>query len=113
MTREQSTPTRIRSAACSVAFGTPWRPSLAAGLRGNKTTIAALLRHTERRKMPPDQEFLLYPLDTGEDPLCPRCHLPMLLAAHEVRDGKPDFLTFRCEQCGRSEKFVCENDAAD
>jgi peptide subunit release factor 1 (eRF1) len=63
--------------------------------------------------MPPDQEFLLYPLDTGEDPLCPRCHLPMLLAANEVRDGKPDFLTFRCEQCGRSEKFVCENDAAE
>ena len=63
--------------------------------------------------MPPDQEFLLYPLDTGEDPLCPRCHLPMLLAAREVRDGKPEFLTFRCEQCGRSEKFVCENDAAD
>ena len=81
--------------------------------RGNKTAIAALLRHTERRKMPPDQEFLLYPLDTGEDPLCPCCHLPMLLVAREVRDGKPDFLTFRCEQCGRSEKFVCENDATD
>jgi ribosomal protein S27AE len=47
--------------------------------------------------MPPDQEFLLYPLDTGEDPLCPRCHLPMLLAAHEARYGKPAFLTFRCE----------------
>src|SRR5260370_27687408 len=80
---------------------------------GNKTTIAALLRHMERRKMPPDQEFLLYPLDTGEDPLCPRCHLPMLLAPHEARDGKPDFLTFRSEQCGRSATFVCENDAAD
>jgi RNase P subunit RPR2 len=63
--------------------------------------------------MPPDQEFLLYPLDTGEDPLCDRCRLPMLLAAHEVRTGKPDFVTFRCERCGRSEKFVCEEDAAD
>ena len=53
---------------------------------------------------------ILSPLDTGEDPLCPRCRLPMLLAAREVRDGKPEFLTFRCEQCGRSQKFVCEND---
>ena len=49
----------------------------------------------EPSKMPADREFLLYPLDTGEDPLCDRCRLPMLLAAHEVREGKPDFLTFR------------------
>jgi hypothetical protein len=40
-----------------------------------------VVAHTERRKMPPDQEFLLYPLDTGENPLCRRCHLSMLLAA--------------------------------
>jgi hypothetical protein len=69
--------------------------------------------YTERSKTPPDQEFLLYPLDTGDDPLCDRCRLPMLLSAHEVRDGKPDFVTFRCDRCGRSEKFVCEDDAAD
>jgi hypothetical protein len=81
--------------------------------RSNETVVAALLRRMERCKMPPDQEFLLYPLDTGEDPLCDRCRLPMLIAVHEVRDGKPDFLTFRCERCGSSEKFVCEDDAAD
>jgi hypothetical protein len=62
--------------------------------------------------MRPDQEFLLYPLDTGEDPLCPRCRHTMLLAPHEVREGKPDFLTFRCQRRGRSEKSVCEDDAA-
>jgi hypothetical protein len=26
--------------------------------------------------MPADQEFLLYPLDNGEDPVCPRCGAP-------------------------------------
>jgi len=41
------------------------------------------------------------------------CRLPMLLGGHEVRAGKPDFLTFRCERYGCSEKFVCEDDAAD
>lgn len=46
--------------------------------------------------MPPEREFLLYPLDTGE---CDRCRLPVLLAAHEVREGKPDFLAFRRERC--------------
>jgi predicted RNA-binding Zn-ribbon protein involved in translation (DUF1610 family) len=58
--------------------------------------------------MPVDQEFLLYPLDTGEDPACLACGKTMLLAAHETREGKPDFVTFRCEQCGRSEKFISE-----
>ena len=60
--------------------------------------------------MPEDQEFLLYPLDTGEDPVCTRCGQPMLLASHEVRDdgNKPDFLIFRCGRCGRSEKFIFE-----
>jgi hypothetical protein len=55
-----------------------------------------------------DQEFLLYPLDTGEDPVCLGCGTLMKVAAHEVRETKPDFITFRCERCGRSEKFVCE-----
>ena len=58
--------------------------------------------------MPADQEFLLYPLDNGEDPVCPRCGERMLFAGLEARKGKPDFVTFRCERCGRSEKFVCE-----
>ena len=58
--------------------------------------------------MPSDQEFLLYPLDTGEDPACLDCGTLMTVAADEVRDTKPDFITFRCGRCGRSEKFVCE-----
>jgi hypothetical protein len=33
--------------------------------------------------MPSDQEFLLYPLDTGEDPACLGCGALMVVAAHE------------------------------
>lgn len=58
--------------------------------------------------MAADQEFLLYPLDTGEGPSCPLCGQFMLLASREARDEKPDFLTFRCGRSGRSEKFICE-----
>ena len=58
--------------------------------------------------MPSDQEYLLYPLDTGEDPACLGCGAILTLAAHEARETKPDFITFRCAKCGRSEKFVCE-----
>jgi ribosomal protein S14 len=28
------------------------------------------------------------------------------LAGHEVRESKPDFITFRCQSCGRTEKYV-------
>ena len=55
-----------------------------------------------------DQEFLLYPLDTGKAPSCPLCGQLMWLSSREARDDKPDFLTFRCGRCGRSEKFICE-----
>ena len=58
--------------------------------------------------MPSDQEFLLYPLDTGEDPVCLDCGTLMMLAGNEVTDTKPDFITFRCMRCGRSEKYVCD-----
>jgi hypothetical protein len=55
-----------------------------------------------------NQDFLLYPLDTGEDPACLSCGAIMTVAAHEARETKPDFITFRCANCGRSEKFLCE-----
>ena len=55
-----------------------------------------------------DQEFLLYPLDTGEDPVCLGCGSQMAVAGHEVREIKPDFISFRCPNCGRSEKFLVE-----
>jgi predicted RNA-binding Zn-ribbon protein involved in translation (DUF1610 family) len=58
--------------------------------------------------MSKDQDFLLYPLDTGEDPVCLGCGALMTLAAHEAREAKPDFITFRCPNCGRSEKFLCD-----
>lgn len=54
------------------------------------------------------EEFLLYPLDTGEDPVCLCCGALMTVAAHETRETKPDFITFRCASCGRSERFLCE-----
>ena len=34
---------------------------------------------------------------------CGRIH-----ATHEARQGQPDFVTFRCEHCGRTEKSICE-----
>ncbi|WP_298255064.1 hypothetical protein [Bradyrhizobium sp.] len=55
-----------------------------------------------------DQEFLLYPMDTGEDPVCLSCGTIMNVAAHEARETKPDFIIFRCPHCGRTEKFLCE-----
>jgi tRNA(Ile2) C34 agmatinyltransferase TiaS len=60
--------------------------------------------------VPDDQEFLLYPLDTGENPACPRCHTVMMVTGHEVRETKPDFIIFRCKSCGRSEKYTATND---
>jgi ribosomal protein S27AE len=49
-------------------------------------------------------------LDIGEDPVCPRCGQVMLLAAHEVREGKPYVLSFRCGRCGRSERVIFEEE---
>jgi hypothetical protein len=64
----------------------------------------------ESSAMPHDQEFLLYPLDTGEDPVCPRCGAVMSLAGAEVHNDRFSVLTFRCGLCGRSERFLCEED---
>ena len=58
--------------------------------------------------MATQEEFLLYPVDTGEDPACLACGKTMMLAGHESREGKPGFISFRCCQCGRSERFICE-----
>jgi hypothetical protein len=38
------------------------------------------------------QEFLLYPLDTGKDPVCPRCGTVMSLAAAEVHNDRANIL---------------------
>ena len=53
-----------------------------------------------------DEEYLLYPIDTGDDPVCLRCGSKMLLAGSVVRPEKPTLLTLRCDRCGQSEKFL-------
>ena len=40
-----------------------------------------------------DEEYLLYPIDTGDDPVCLRCGSKMLLAGSEVRPENPTLLT--------------------
>jgi hypothetical protein len=56
-----------------------------------------------------DLDFLLYPLATDDQPDCPECGKPMTVAMHEVRIDRPDFSTFRCPACMRSERFVFED----
>jgi predicted RNA-binding Zn-ribbon protein involved in translation (DUF1610 family) len=58
--------------------------------------------------MKTDQDLLLYPLTTADLPTCPGCGSPMVIALHEVRKNSPDFSTYRCDYCARSEKFICE-----
>jgi hypothetical protein len=58
--------------------------------------------------MKADQDLLLYPLATADFPTCPACGRSMAIALHEARKGAPDFSTFRCEKCARSERLVCE-----
>jgi len=36
------------------------------------------------------------------------CGCAMVIVLHEARDKGSDFSTFRCEECSRSERFVCE-----
>jgi len=58
--------------------------------------------------MSKDHEFLLYPIDTGENPPCLACSKIMVIATIEERGSQPGFIAFRCEQCGRTEKFIRE-----
>jgi len=55
-----------------------------------------------------DEKFLLYPLDTGDDAPCPACGKTMTVDVIEERGSEPGFISFRCERCGRTEKFICE-----
>jgi hypothetical protein len=50
-----------------------------------------------------DGEYLLYPIDTGEEPVCLRC---ARLGGCDRK--KPTLLTFRCDRCGQSEKFLSD-----
>lgn len=62
------------------------------------------------RTVAEDNEFLFYPIDTGEDPACLGCGKVMVMAGHEIRQGKPDLISFRCDRCARTEKFISEED---
>jgi ribosomal protein S27AE len=79
-----------------------------APLAGHKGDNSALSQNGAWQMAAADQEFLLYPLDTGDDPICPACGTTMVLASHESREVEPNFLSFRCVRCGRSERFICE-----
>ena len=81
---------------------------LAAG--GNQMGSSGVVGQTESSAMTHSQEFLLYPLDTGKDPVCPRCGTVMLLAAVEVHSDRANILTFRCGRCGRSERLLYEEE---
>jgi hypothetical protein len=68
-----------------------------------------IVRFPEGFALPSDEEFLLYPLDTGEDPACLGCGAVMMVSGQEFPEMQPDFITFRCERCGRTEKFICDD----
>jgi hypothetical protein len=55
-----------------------------------------------------DLDFLLYPLAIDEMPRCPECGAMMAIAVLEAREDSPDFSTFRCVACQRSERFVID-----
>jgi transposase-like protein len=56
------------------------------------------------------EDLLLYPLLTGDEPVCPRCSSPLALVGFHGERGKPDFSRFRCPACGRSETFAEDDD---
>jgi hypothetical protein len=82
------------------------RPNRTQPVSGDTAGLAS----TQTKAMPVarEQEFLLCPIDSGEDPACLACGKPMMLAGQESREAKPAFMSFRCLQCGRSERFICE-----
>jgi transposase-like protein len=52
------------------------------------------------------QDLLLYPLATGDQPVCPKCCSPLVLVSFQSERGMPDFSRFRCPDCGQSETFA-------
>jgi transposase-like protein len=58
-----------------------------------------------------DLDFLLYPLANYEMPECPECEAPMAMVLLEVRRDRPDFSTFQCPACRRSERFAIDDPA--
>ena len=57
-----------------------------------------------------DQEFLLYPLDTGEDPVCLGCGSQMAVAGHEVRETSRTSSAFAAFTAEDPRSFSWKND---
>ena len=58
------------------------------------------------------EDLLLYPLATGDQPVCPKCCSPLVLVSFQSERGMPDFSRFRCSNCGRSETFADDDHGA-
>lgn len=58
-------------------------------------------------------DLLLYPLITGDPPLCPSCASPLALVGLQSEPGKLAFSRFRCPDCGRSESFADDDARGD
>ena len=58
------------------------------------------------------EDLLLYPLATGDQPVCPKCCSPLVLVGFQSERGMPDFSSFRCPDCGRSETFADDDHVA-
>ena len=52
------------------------------------------------------EDLLLYPLATGDQPICPQCSSPLVLIGFQSEPGTLEFSRFRCRECGRSETFA-------
>jgi transposase-like protein len=57
-------------------------------------------------------DLLFYPLATGDQPVCPKCCSPLVLVGFQSERGMPDFSSFRCADCGRSETFADDDHGA-
>jgi predicted RNA-binding Zn-ribbon protein involved in translation (DUF1610 family) len=56
-----------------------------------------------------DLDFLLYPFANYDMPECPECGAPMAILLLEARKDGPDFSTYRCPDCQRSERFAIDD----
>ena len=52
--------------------------------------------------------YLLYPLDSTADFMCPKCGASMKLAAREQSEVEPNFVTYRCQTCDHTEKYISD-----
>ena len=87
--------------------------SIAAPNYSSCNSLAKEFYRSEASPFPPEARFmsgiddlLLYPLATGDQPICPKCCSPLVLVGFQGGRGMPDFPRFRCPDCGRSETLA-------